>query len=117
MTEFPDLRLMRIHLNNGTGPMPAIGFGILIPDSAETITATRNALEAGFRRFDRAERNGMCPRPVSKFREEATARHALTFDPSLAAASEASFLFRLRPFFWKRTCNYPYSPEMPDTEE
>ncbi len=43
-------------LNNGTGRMPALGFGTLIPDPAETITATRNALEAGFRHFDCAER-------------------------------------------------------------
>ncbi|MEN0053244.1 MAG: aldo/keto reductase [Mucilaginibacter sp.] len=37
-------------------PMPALGFGTLIPDAAETIKATRNALEAGFRHFDCAER-------------------------------------------------------------
>ncbi len=36
--------------------MPALGFGTLIPDPAETITATRNALDAGFRHFDCAER-------------------------------------------------------------
>lgn len=36
--------------------MPLLGFGTLIPDAAETITATRNALEAGFRHFDCAER-------------------------------------------------------------
>jgi alcohol dehydrogenase (NADP+) len=36
--------------------MPALGFGTLIPDAAVTITATRNALEAGFRHFDCAER-------------------------------------------------------------
>jgi aldehyde reductase len=43
-------------LNNGRGYMPALGFGTLIPDAAETITATRAALEAGFRHFDCAER-------------------------------------------------------------
>jgi alcohol dehydrogenase (NADP+) len=43
-------------LNNGSGPMPALGFGTLIPDPAVTITATRDALEAGFRHFDCAER-------------------------------------------------------------
>jgi alcohol dehydrogenase (NADP+) len=43
-------------LNNASGRMPALGFGTLIPDAAETITATRNALEAGFRHFDCAER-------------------------------------------------------------
>jgi len=36
--------------------MPALGFGTLIADSAETISATRNALAAGFRHFDCAER-------------------------------------------------------------
>jgi aldehyde reductase len=36
--------------------MPALGFGTLIPDPAVTITATKGALEAGFRHFDCAER-------------------------------------------------------------
>lgn len=36
--------------------MPALGFGTLIPDPAETIRATKDALEAGFRHFDCAER-------------------------------------------------------------
>jgi alcohol dehydrogenase (NADP+) len=36
--------------------MPALGFGTLIPDAAVTRTATRDALEAGFRHFDCAER-------------------------------------------------------------
>ena len=56
MAQSPDLRLTRLPLNNGSGQMPALGFGTLIPDRAETITATRNALEAGFRHFDCAER-------------------------------------------------------------
>ncbi len=56
MTESPDLRLTRIPLNNGSGHMPALGFGTLIPDVAVTITATKDALEAGFRHFDGAER-------------------------------------------------------------
>jgi alcohol dehydrogenase (NADP+) len=37
--------------------MPALGFGTLIPDPALTITATRDALDAGFRHFDCAERH------------------------------------------------------------
>jgi alcohol dehydrogenase (NADP+) len=45
-------------LNGGAGQMPALGFGTLIPDPAVTITATRDALEAGFRHFDCAERYG-----------------------------------------------------------
>ena len=36
--------------------MPALGFGTLIPDPAVTRSATRDALEAGFRHFDCAER-------------------------------------------------------------
>jgi alcohol dehydrogenase (NADP+) len=43
-------------LDRGRGEMPALGFGTLIPDAAVTITATRDALEAGFRHFDCAER-------------------------------------------------------------
>ncbi len=56
MTESSDLRFTKIPLNNGSGSIPALGFGTLIPDAAETITATRNALENGFRQFDSAER-------------------------------------------------------------
>jgi alcohol dehydrogenase (NADP+) len=41
---------------NNTTHMPVLGFGTLIPGSAETISATRDALEAGFRHFDCAER-------------------------------------------------------------
>jgi len=36
--------------------MPALGFGTLIPDPAETRSATATALRAGFRHFDCAER-------------------------------------------------------------
>src|ERR1700758_2311232 len=56
MTESSDFRLRRIPLNTGSGDIPALGFGTLIPDPAVTITATRAALEAGFRHFDCAER-------------------------------------------------------------
>ena len=58
MIESSDLRMRRIPLNRGVGQIPALGFGTLIPDRAETITATRDALEAGFRHFDCAERYG-----------------------------------------------------------
>src|ERR1700720_4703134 len=58
MIESSDLRMARIPLNHGAGHMPALGFGTLIPDAAVTITATRDALEAGFRHFDCAERYG-----------------------------------------------------------
>lgn len=56
MIETSDLRMTKIPLNHGAGHMPALGFGTLIPDHAATITATRDALEAGFRHFDCAER-------------------------------------------------------------
>jgi len=36
--------------------MPVLGFGTLIPDAGVTISATKSALEAGFRHFDCAER-------------------------------------------------------------
>ena len=58
MFESADLRMTRISLNHGAGHLPALGFGTLIPDPAVTITATRDALEAGFRHFDCAERYG-----------------------------------------------------------
>ncbi len=58
MAESSDLRMTRIPLSHGAGRMPALGFGTLIPDAAVTITATRDALEAGFRHFDCAERYG-----------------------------------------------------------
>src|SRR6201997_738368 len=58
MNASSDLRMTRIPLNDGAGYLPALGFGTLIPDPALTITATRDALEAGFRHFDCAERYG-----------------------------------------------------------
>jgi len=51
-----ELRMTRIPLNQGAGHIPALGFGTLIPDAAVTRTATRDALDAGFRHFDCAER-------------------------------------------------------------
>jgi alcohol dehydrogenase (NADP+) len=58
MIESSDLRMTRIPLSQGAGHMPALGFGTLIPEAAVTITATRDALQAGFRHFDCAERYG-----------------------------------------------------------
>jgi len=51
-----DLRHARIPLTSGTGAIPGLGFGTLIPDPAETRKATQGALAAGFRHFDCAER-------------------------------------------------------------
>jgi diketogulonate reductase-like aldo/keto reductase len=53
----PDmLRHRRIPLTHGTGAIPAVGFGTLIPDPVATRQAVKNALEVGFRHFDCAER-------------------------------------------------------------
>jgi aldehyde reductase len=51
-----DLQHAKIPLNHGNGEIPALGCGTLIPDKAETRRATQDALEAGFRHFDCAER-------------------------------------------------------------
>jgi diketogulonate reductase-like aldo/keto reductase len=51
-----NLRYAKIALNNGSGAIPALGFGTLIPDPVATRTATKAALEAGFRALDTAER-------------------------------------------------------------
>jgi alcohol dehydrogenase (NADP+) len=56
MSDASELRTKKLQLNNGTGQIPALGFGTLIADPATTITATRAALDAGFRHFDCAER-------------------------------------------------------------
>src|SRR5881409_2093836 len=56
MVERDNLRDTRIPLNNGSGAIPALGFGTLIPDPVATRTATRAALEAGFRLLDASER-------------------------------------------------------------
>jgi alcohol dehydrogenase (NADP+) len=58
MVEPADLRTKRIPLSHGAGLLPALGFGTLISDAAVTSAATRDALEAGFRHFDCAERYG-----------------------------------------------------------
>jgi alcohol dehydrogenase (NADP+) len=56
MINSSDFRTKRIPLSHGAGHIPVLGFGTLIPDAAATISATRDALEAGFRHFDCAER-------------------------------------------------------------
>jgi alcohol dehydrogenase (NADP+) len=56
MIESSDFRNTKIPLNHGAGHIPVLGFGTLVPDPAATISATRDALEAGFRHFDCAER-------------------------------------------------------------
>src|SRR3954451_11645526 len=56
MAENDELRHTTFALNNGSGAIPALGFGTLIPDPVATLTATRAALEAGFRLLDTSER-------------------------------------------------------------
>jgi hypothetical protein len=56
MTAPDDLRYTKMTLNNGSGAIPALGFGTLIPDPVATKNATKVALEAGFRVIDTAER-------------------------------------------------------------
>lgn len=56
MSETLDFRSRLIPLKHGAGRMPVLGFGTLLADAAATTSATRNALEAGFRHFDCAER-------------------------------------------------------------
>src|SRR3954467_4125309 len=51
-----NLRGTKLPLNNGSGSIPALGFGTLIPDPVATQSATIAALQAGFRLLDTAER-------------------------------------------------------------
>jgi diketogulonate reductase-like aldo/keto reductase len=56
MATLDNLRYRRIPLAHGSGAIPAVGFGTLIPDPLATKQATRTALETGFRHLDCAER-------------------------------------------------------------
>ena len=56
MAKPDNLRYTKMTLNNGSGAVPALGFGTLIPDPQATKNARKAALEAGFRRLDTAER-------------------------------------------------------------
>ncbi len=56
MTTPAALRYTRIPFPHGSGAIPAVGFGTLIPDPVATKQATRAALGVGFRHFDCAER-------------------------------------------------------------
>jgi diketogulonate reductase-like aldo/keto reductase len=46
----------KIPLTHGSGAIPVLGFGTLIPDPLATKRATKTALEVGFRHFDCSER-------------------------------------------------------------
>ncbi len=56
MTANDAIRYTRIPLAHGSGALPAVGFGTLIPDPLVTKQAVKTALEVGFRHFDCAER-------------------------------------------------------------
>lgn len=56
MADNDNLRYTKMALNNGSGAIPALGFGTLIPDPVATRTATKAALEVGFRQLDASER-------------------------------------------------------------
>jgi diketogulonate reductase-like aldo/keto reductase len=56
MATSDSLRYTRIHPARGSGAIPAVGFGTLVPDPLATKQATQVALEAGFRHLDCAER-------------------------------------------------------------
>jgi diketogulonate reductase-like aldo/keto reductase len=56
MLETDNLRYTKMRLNIGSASMPALGFGTLIPDPVATKSATKAALQAGFRLLDTAER-------------------------------------------------------------
>lgn len=56
MTLNDDLRQRRFPLNNGSGAIPALGFGTSLSDNTKTEAAVIAAVEAGFRHLDAAER-------------------------------------------------------------
>jgi len=56
MKQSDNLKHRKLPLSGESGSLPALGFGTLILDAAETSIATKAALEAGFRHLDCAER-------------------------------------------------------------
>ncbi len=56
MTSNENLSQHRFVLNNGSGEIPALGFGTSLSDSKKTRNATKTAVEVGFRHLDCAER-------------------------------------------------------------
>ncbi len=89
------LRHTTIPLVNGSGALPAVGFGTLIPDPVATTQATRTALEVGFRHFDCAER----------YRNEAAVGDALQ------AALKAGTVRREDVFITTKLWNTNHRPE------
>jgi diketogulonate reductase-like aldo/keto reductase len=56
MTVRDTLRYREIPLGHGSGNLPALGFGTLLPDRSLTGEAIKKALQVGFRHLDCAER-------------------------------------------------------------
>ena len=56
MTPNEDLSQHKFVLNNGTGEIPALGFGTSLSDNTKTEAAVQTAVEVGFRHLDAAER-------------------------------------------------------------
>jgi diketogulonate reductase-like aldo/keto reductase len=56
MASNEDLRQHRFALNNGSGEIPALGFGTSLSDNTKTHGAVKTAVEVGFRHLDAAER-------------------------------------------------------------
>ena len=80
MTTSEALQHLRIALNDGSGAIPAVGFGTLIPDLVDTREATTTALEVGFRHFDCAERYRNEEAVGDAFREALAARTVVRED-------------------------------------
>lgn len=94
MTTSDMLRYTRIP-THGSGPIPAAGFGTLIPDPLVTKQATRAALGAGFRHLDCAER----------YRNEAAVGEAIQ------EAVKAGTLLRQDLFVTTKLWNTNHRPE------
>lgn len=56
MASNANLNQQRFVLNNGTGEIPALGFGTSRSDNRKTRDAVRTAVQMGFRHLDAAER-------------------------------------------------------------
>ena len=56
MSSNENLNQHRFALNNGTGEIPALGFGTSLSDNTKTRNAVKTAVEVGFRHLDAAER-------------------------------------------------------------
>ena len=56
MVSNENLRQRKFGLNNGTGQIPALGFGTSLSDNSKTRDAVITAVETGFRHLDAAER-------------------------------------------------------------